>query len=76
MTDEEYVPGTLSGRPIYWCPSGNGYPAYCPRPTDSDEYTYCCVYGYGIDMPTCCRFPFHTGLLYTMIFSLIIIIAG
>lgn len=97
MGNDEQIPGILAGRPIYWCPGGNGkstfqicdtfrktialrlilgYPPYCPRPTDSDEYTYCCTYGYEISMPTCCRYPFHTGMLYAFILSTFVFAAG
>uniref|UniRef100_A0A915AHZ9 Uncharacterized protein n=1 Tax=Parascaris univalens TaxID=6257 RepID=A0A915AHZ9_PARUN len=63
---DDRVAGVLAGRQIYWCPGGNGFPAYCPRTTDPDEYIYCCTYGYDWSMPTCCRYPLHTGLIYAL----------
>ncbi|VDN51381.1 unnamed protein product [Dracunculus medinensis] len=63
----------IGGRPIYWCPGGNGYPPYCPRNTDSDEYIYCCGYGFDITVPSCCRYPVHTGLLYSLYAGVIVV---
>uniref|UniRef100_A0A0N5APH9 Thyroglobulin type-1 domain-containing protein n=1 Tax=Syphacia muris TaxID=451379 RepID=A0A0N5APH9_9BILA len=62
--NEEHTPGTLGGRQIYWCPSGEGYLPYCPQTTDPTDYNYCCVYEeFGIQRPSCCRHAIHTGLL-------------
>ena len=41
-----YVEGRLGGRRIWWCPSGYGYLAYCPQPTDWDNYNWCCTFPY------------------------------
>ncbi|KAI6226982.1 hypothetical protein M3Y95_00678700 [Aphelenchoides besseyi] len=67
--------GTLSGRRVFWCDSNQGrYGAYCPRPTDPDDHVYCCSYYYigGADLPSCCRYPIHTGLFYALIFCAVI----
>uniref|UniRef100_A0A914EH69 Uncharacterized protein n=1 Tax=Acrobeloides nanus TaxID=290746 RepID=A0A914EH69_9BILA len=69
-----YFEGSLSGRKIYWCPGGQGHLAYCPQPTDPDSYTYCCTFYYlGQDKPSCCLFPFHTGVVIAFIISAFVI---
>ncbi|VDK43095.1 unnamed protein product [Anisakis simplex] len=70
---DEHIADTLSGRRIYWCPGGNGFAAYCPRETDPDEFMYCCTYGYDWSMPTCCKYPLHTGLIYAMYAGAVIV---
>ncbi|VDM37757.1 unnamed protein product, partial [Toxocara canis] len=55
--------------------SFSGFPAYCPRATDPDEYTYCCTYGYDWSMPTCCRYPLHAGLIYALCVGAFIVAA-
>ncbi|KAL3078691.1 hypothetical protein niasHT_022378 [Heterodera trifolii] len=50
-----------------------GYFAYCPQPTDFDQYTYCCLYYHlGVDRPSCCRFPFHTGVVIALFLSSVV----
>lgn len=52
-----------------------GYIAYCPQPTHPDDYTYCCNYYYlGKDLPSCCRYPWHTGALIALFFASIVAI--
>ncbi|WKY14503.1 hypothetical protein Q1695_000216 [Nippostrongylus brasiliensis] len=37
---------------------------FCPSPSDPDGYVYCCQFFYlGETFPSCCRFPFYTGLV-------------
>ncbi|XGW35110.1 hypothetical protein V3C99_018831 [Haemonchus contortus] len=63
-----YQPGVLSGRPIYWCPDGEGHLPFCPSPTDPDTSVYCCQFFYlGDTFPSCCRLPIYTGLLVALI---------
>uniref|UniRef100_A0A915CPM7 Uncharacterized protein n=1 Tax=Ditylenchus dipsaci TaxID=166011 RepID=A0A915CPM7_9BILA len=65
-----YHADSLSGRPIFWCPGGNGHLAYCPQPIDPEDYTYCCQFYYkGTDMPSCCKYPFHTGVVIAFLLS-------
>ncbi|KAI1700557.1 hypothetical protein Ddc_18037 [Ditylenchus destructor] len=71
---DEYHEGTLSGRTIFWCPGGGGHIAYCPQPIDPDDWTYCCIfYWKGTDLPSCCRYPFHTGVMVAFFLSGIVI---
>jgi len=57
-------------------PTGySGYIAYCPQPIHPDDYTYCCNYYYlGKDLPSCCRYPWHTGGLIALFFASIVAI--
>uniref|UniRef100_A0A0N4ZSS8 CX domain-containing protein n=1 Tax=Parastrongyloides trichosuri TaxID=131310 RepID=A0A0N4ZSS8_PARTI len=59
-----HIPDVLSGRKINWCPSGEGFPAFCPQPIDPDNYDVCCVmYRDGMDYPTCCTSTFLPGFI-------------
>ncbi|VDO18533.1 unnamed protein product [Heligmosomoides polygyrus] len=72
----DYQPGILSGRPIFWCPDGEGNLPFCPSPSHSDEYVYCCQFFFllGDTYPTCCRFPIYTGLLIAYILSAVVLL--
>ncbi|KAJ1373500.1 hypothetical protein KIN20_035909 [Parelaphostrongylus tenuis] len=70
-----YTPGVLSGRPIYWCPDGEGHLPFCPSPSDPDYNVYCCQFFYlGDSFPSCCRFPIYTGLLITLSICAVILL--
>uniref|UniRef100_A0A1I8BXD1 LITAF domain-containing protein n=1 Tax=Meloidogyne hapla TaxID=6305 RepID=A0A1I8BXD1_MELHA len=61
-----YIEGRLGGRRIWWCPSGYGYLAYCPQPTDWDNYNW---------KPSCCPFAIPTGAVITLIIASIVLVA-
>ncbi|VBB26103.1 unnamed protein product [Acanthocheilonema viteae] len=71
-----YVEGRLGNRKIWWCPSGYGYLAYCPQPTDWDSYNWCCTWPYlGSWKPSCCPFAVPTGALIAIIIASIVLVA-
>ncbi|CAK5113742.1 unnamed protein product [Meloidogyne enterolobii] len=76
-----YVEGRLGGRRIWWCPSGYGYLAYCPQPTDWDNYNWCCTFPYMgswqvfFVKPSCCPFAIPTGAVITLIIASIVLVA-
>ncbi|KAI6234530.1 hypothetical protein M3Y99_00805500 [Aphelenchoides fujianensis] len=49
----QYIEGRLGNRRIFWCPSGYGYLAYCPQPTDWDNYNWCCTWPYMVSGHPC-----------------------
>uniref|UniRef100_A0A0K0FKF1 Uncharacterized protein n=1 Tax=Strongyloides venezuelensis TaxID=75913 RepID=A0A0K0FKF1_STRVS len=74
---KDHIPDVLSGRKINWCPSGEGFLAFCPQPIDPDEYNVCCVmYRDGMDYPTCCTSSYLPGVIIggTIGFCIFIII--
>uniref|UniRef100_A0A0M3HVU0 Uncharacterized protein n=1 Tax=Ascaris lumbricoides TaxID=6252 RepID=A0A0M3HVU0_ASCLU len=72
----QYIEGRLGNRRIFWCPSGYGYLAYCPQPTDWDNYNWCCTWPYlGSWKPSCCAFAIPTGAVVALIIAAIILIA-
>jgi len=72
----QYVEGRLGNRRIWWCPSGYGYLAYCPQPTDWDSYNWCCTFPYmGSWKPSCCAFAIPTGAVIAFIFASIILLS-
>uniref|UniRef100_A0A1I7VZT5 Uncharacterized protein n=1 Tax=Loa loa TaxID=7209 RepID=A0A1I7VZT5_LOALO len=71
-----YIEGRLGNRKIWWCPSGYGYLAYCPQPTDWDSYNWCCTWPYlGSWKPSCCPFAVPTGALIAIIIASIVLVA-
>uniref|UniRef100_A0AC35FV64 Uncharacterized protein n=1 Tax=Panagrolaimus sp. PS1159 TaxID=55785 RepID=A0AC35FV64_9BILA len=61
---------------VNWCPSGQGYPAYCPLSGYGKEYKYCCTTFYlGSLKPTCCHLPISAWNIFSIIFACIIVIA-
>ncbi|KAL6730430.1 hypothetical protein Aduo_001407 [Ancylostoma duodenale] len=73
----QYIEGRLGNRRIFWCPSGYGYLAYCPQPTDWDNYNWCCTWPYmGSWKPSCCPFAIPTGAVVTIIIASIVLVAG
>ncbi|KAM3722073.1 Receptor-like protein kinase THESEUS [Dirofilaria immitis] len=71
-----YIEGRLGNRKIWWCPSGYGYLAYCPQPTDWDSYNWCCTWPYlGSWKPSCCPFVVPTGALIAIIIASIVLVA-
>jgi hypothetical protein len=72
----QYIEGRLGNRRIFWCPSGYGYLAYCPQPTDWDNYNWCCTWPYmGSWKPSCCPFAIPTGAVVAIIIAAIILLA-
>ncbi|EYB92181.1 hypothetical protein Y032_0197g1582 [Ancylostoma ceylanicum] len=72
----QYIEGRLGNRRIFWCPSGYGYLAYCPQPTDWDNYNWCCTWPYmGSWKPSCCPFAIPTGAVVTIIIASIVLVA-
>ncbi|KAI1730766.1 hypothetical protein Ddc_03483 [Ditylenchus destructor] len=72
----QYIEGRLGNRRIWWCPSGYGYLAYCPQPTDWDNYNWCCTWPYmGSWKPSCCPFALPTGAVVAIIIASIILVA-
>ncbi|EPB77506.1 hypothetical protein ANCCEY_03415 [Ancylostoma ceylanicum] len=73
----QYIEGRLGNRRIFWCPSGYGYLAYCPQPTDWDNYNWCCTWPYmGSWKPSCCPFAIPTGAVVTIIIASIVLVAA
>ncbi|KAK6041164.1 hypothetical protein COOONC_21331 [Cooperia oncophora] len=73
----QYIEGRLGNRRIFWCPSGYGYLAYCPQPTDWDNYNWCCTWPYmGSWKPSCCPFAIPTGAVVAIIIAAIVLLAG
>ncbi|KAI6179603.1 hypothetical protein M3Y98_00628200 [Aphelenchoides besseyi] len=71
----QYIEGRLGNRRIWWCPSGYGYLAYCPQPTDWDNYNYCCTWPYmGSWKPSCCPFAVPTGAVVAIIIGAIVFV--
>ncbi|KAL3072754.1 hypothetical protein niasHS_017728 [Heterodera schachtii] len=72
----QYIEGRLANRRVWWCPSGYGYLAYCPQPTDWDNYNWCCTFPYfGSWKPSCCPFAIPTGAVIAVIIACIILVA-
>ncbi|VDD91377.1 unnamed protein product [Enterobius vermicularis] len=72
----QYIEGRLGNRRIWWCPSGYGYLAYCPQPTDYDNYNWCCTFPYMRSWkPSCCAFAVPTGALIAIIIAAITLVA-
>uniref|UniRef100_A0A0K0DVK2 Uncharacterized protein n=1 Tax=Strongyloides stercoralis TaxID=6248 RepID=A0A0K0DVK2_STRER len=72
----QYIEGRLGNRRIFWCPSGYGYLAYCPQPTDWDNYNWCCTWPYmGSWKPSCCPFAIPTGAVVAIIIAAIVLLA-
>lgn len=71
----EYIGGYVGGRRIYWCPSGYGYLAFCPQPSDYDSHTWCCVWPYWENSwrPACCPFAIPTGAVVCVILGAMIL---
>ncbi|KAI6175304.1 hypothetical protein M3Y97_00674300 [Aphelenchoides bicaudatus] len=71
----QYIEGRLGNRRIFWCPSGYGYLAYCPQPTDWDNYNWCCTWPYmGSWKPSCCPFAIPTGAVVAIIIGAIVLV--
>uniref|UniRef100_A0AC35TUE5 AN1-type domain-containing protein n=1 Tax=Rhabditophanes sp. KR3021 TaxID=114890 RepID=A0AC35TUE5_9BILA len=71
----QYIEGRLGNRRVFWCPSGYGYLAYCPQPTDYDSYNWCCSWPYmGSWKPSCCQFAIPTGAVVAIIISSILLL--
>ncbi|KAF7633917.1 hypothetical protein Mgra_00006654 [Meloidogyne graminicola] len=57
--------------------SNISYLAYCPQPTDWDNYNWCCTFPYmGSWKPSCCPFAIPTGAVITLLIASIILISG
>uniref|UniRef100_A0A1I7WCK9 G_PROTEIN_RECEP_F1_2 domain-containing protein n=1 Tax=Heterorhabditis bacteriophora TaxID=37862 RepID=A0A1I7WCK9_HETBA len=53
-----------------------GYLAYCPQPTDWDNYNWCCTWPYmGSWKPSCCPFAIPTGAVVAIIIASIVLVA-
>uniref|UniRef100_A0A1I7UJJ3 Bromo domain-containing protein n=1 Tax=Caenorhabditis tropicalis TaxID=1561998 RepID=A0A1I7UJJ3_9PELO len=71
----QYIEGRLGNRRIFWCPSGYGYLAFCPQPTDWDNYNWCCTFPYmGSWKPSCCQFAIPTGAVVAIILAAIVLL--
>uniref|UniRef100_A0AC34QVE1 Uncharacterized protein n=1 Tax=Panagrolaimus sp. JU765 TaxID=591449 RepID=A0AC34QVE1_9BILA len=67
-----YGGNSYSSGQTEWCPSGEGYPAYCPGSGQDYRYTHCCKPFLGIGSGDCCYFAIS---IWNIIFIIICILA-